>query len=121
MSTSAANDHSELRRDAPPMQAPYPGMVYVPGGTFWMGSDARYPEEAPSHRVSVGAFWMDETPITNRQFAEFVRTTGYVTFAEIAPDAKDYPGALPEMLKAGSLVFSPPDHVVDLRDWSQWW
>jgi formylglycine-generating enzyme required for sulfatase activity len=121
MSTSAANDHSELRRDAPPMQAPYPGMVYVPGGTFWMGSDAHYPEEAPVHRVSVDAFWMDETPITNRQFAEFVRATGYVTFAEIAPDAKDYPGALPEMLKAGSLVFSPPDHVVDLRDWSQWW
>ncbi len=41
--------------------------------------------------------------------------------AEIAPDPNDYPGALPHMLKPGSLVFAPPRHLVDLRDWSQWW
>src|SRR5258708_35299683 len=79
------------------------GMLYVPGGTFRMGSDRHYPEEAPVHRVTVDGFWMDRIPVTNRQFREFVNSTGYVTFAEIAPEAKDYPGALPRMLKAGSL------------------
>jgi formylglycine-generating enzyme len=98
------------------------GMVSIPGGMFCMGSDHHYPEEAPSHRVSVDAFWIDRTPVTNREFRKFVNATGYVTFAEIKPDAKDYPGALPHMLKAGSLVFTPPKHAVDdLRDWSQWW
>jgi len=96
-------------------------MVRIPGGTFRMGSDRHYPEEAPVHRVTVDPFWIDRTPVTNRQFREFVRATGHVTFAEIAPDPKDYPGALPHMLFAGSLVFVPPKHPVDLRDWSQWW
>ena len=96
-------------------------MVMIPGGTFRMGSDRHYPEEAPVHRVTVAPFWIDRTPITNRQFREFVDTTGYVTVAEIAPDAKDYPGALPHMLKPGSLVFTPPRRPVDLKDWSQWW
>ena len=80
-------------------------MVQIPGGTFAMGSDRHYPEEAPIHRVTVDGFWMDPTPVTNRQFREFVEATSYVTFAEIAPRAEDYPGALPHMLKAGSLVF----------------
>ena len=96
-------------------------MIRVPGGTFLMGSDRHYPEEAPSHRVTVDAFWIDETPVTNRQFADFVRATGHITFAETMPDPKDYPGSLPEMIFAGSLVFAPPKHEVDLRDWSQWW
>jgi formylglycine-generating enzyme required for sulfatase activity len=96
-------------------------MLLVPGGTFRMGSDKHYPEEAPVHRVTVDGFWMDVTPVTNRRFREFVEATGYVTFAEIAPDPKDYPGALPHMLKAGSLVFSPPDHPVDLRNFANWW
>jgi len=96
-------------------------MVSIPGGTFRMGSDKHYAEEAPVHRVTVDAFWIDRTPVTNRQFREFVRATGHVTFAEIPPDPKDYPGALPNMLRAGSLVFSPPKHPVDLTDWSQWW
>ena len=97
------------------------GMLYLPGGTFRMGSDRHYPEEAPAHRVTVDAFWMDRAPVTNRDFREFVDATGYVTFAEIAPDAKDYPGALPHMLKAGSLVFSPLDRPVDLRKSANWW
>ena len=59
--------------------------------------------------------------MTNREFRKFVNATGYFTFAEIAPDAKDYPGALPHMLKAGSLVFTPPKGEVNLNDWSQWW
>ena len=97
------------------------GMVLISGGTFRMGSDHHYAEEKPVHRVAVDDFWMDRTPVTNRQFADFVEATGHVTFAEIPPDPKDYPGALPHMLYAGSLVFSPPAHRVDLRDWSQWW
>ena len=97
------------------------GMIRIPGGTFRMGSDRHYPEEAPVHRVTVDAFLIDRTPVTNRQFKEFVRATGHVTLAEIPPDPKDYPGALPHMLYAGSLVFTPPKHAVDLRDWSQWW
>ena len=96
-------------------------MVWIPGGTFRMGSNHHYKEEAPVHRATVDGFWIDPTPVTNAQFRAFVKATGYVTFAEIAPDPKDYPGALPHMLKAGSLVFTPPDHPVDLRDWSQWW
>lgn len=86
-----------------------------------MGSDRHYAEEAPAHPVAVDSFWIDAQPVTNADFADFVKATGYVTFAEIAPDAADYPGALPEMLNPGSLVFTPPGHEVNLRDWSQWW
>ena len=100
---------------------PHPGMVRIPGGTFRMGSDKHYPEEAPVHRVTVDPFWIDATPVTNREFRKFVIATGHVTFAETRPDPKDYLGALPHMLKAGSLIFAPPRHAVDLRDWSQWW
>ena len=95
-------------------------MIRIPGGTFRMGSDKHYAEEAPSHRVTVDAFWIDRTPVTNRQFKTFVRATGYVTTAEQVPDPADYPGALPHMLFAGSLVFVP-GRVANLRDWSQWW
>src|ERR1700752_2577004 len=95
--------------------------IWIPGGTFRMGSDRHYPEEAAGHRVAVDGFWMDRTPVTNRQFRRFVEATGYVTFAEIAPDPNDYPGALPHMLKAASLVFAPSKRQVDLRNWSDWW
>jgi len=96
-------------------------MVRIPGGTFRMGSDRHYPEEAPVHRVTVDDFLIDRTPVTNRQFKVFVKATGHKTFAEIPPDPKDYPDALPHMLYAGSLVFTPPPAVTNLRDWSQWW
>ena len=96
-------------------------MVQVPNGTFRMGSDRHYPEEAPVHRVSVNGFWIDPHPVTNRQFRAFVEATGHRTVAETPPDPKDYPGALPHMLFAGSLVFTAPGHPVDLADWSQWW
>jgi formylglycine-generating enzyme len=108
-------------QNAAPESSRHADMVWIPGGTFSMGSDRHYTEEAPVHRVTVDGFWIDRTPVTNRQFREFVRATGHVTFAEIAPDSKDYPGALPNMLKAGSLVFNPPKHPVGLTDWSQWW
>ncbi|MGA8886125.1 MAG: SUMF1/EgtB/PvdO family nonheme iron enzyme, partial [Pseudolabrys sp.] len=83
-------------------------MVRIPGGTFRMGSDRHYPEEAPVHHVTVDGFWIDRSPVTNREFRKFVNATNYVTFAEKVPDPKDYPGALPHMLKPGSLVFTPP-------------
>jgi formylglycine-generating enzyme required for sulfatase activity len=96
-------------------------MRHLPGGVFAMGSDRFYPEERPRRRVRVDPFWIDETPVTNRQFAEFVQKTGYRTFAETAPDPADYPGMPPEMAKAGSLVFERPRAPVDLRDFRQWW
>src|ERR1700748_1590338 len=74
-------------------------MASIPGGTFRMGSDRHYPEQAPAHRVTVSPFWIDRTPVTNRQFRRFVEATDYVTVAEIAPNPMDYPGALPHMLK----------------------
>ncbi len=120
---NAKVDLDTPRSDATSNPAPAPtgDAVWIAGGTYGMGSDRHYPEEAPVHRVSVDGFWIDRTPVTNRQFRAFVEATNYVTFAEIAPDAKDYPGALPHMLKAGSLVFTPPRQVANLKDWSQWW
>jgi sulfatase modifying factor 1 len=113
---------TERPADDPTRAAPlYRGMVRLCGATFQMGSDGHYPEEAPVHQVAVLPFWIDRTLVTNRQFRQFVEATGYVTVAEIAPDPKNYPGALPHMLKPGSLVFTPPRYPVDLRDWSQWW
>jgi len=104
-----------------PNASPAADMMWIPGGGFRMGSDRHYPEEAPAHHVVVDGFWIDPTPVTNAQFRKFVEATGCITFAEIPPDPKDYPGALPHMLKAGGLVFTPPKKLVDLRDWSQWW
>ncbi len=101
--------------------APARDMVWLPGGTFRMGSDHHYPEEAPAHEVTVAGFWIDRTPVTNRQFEAFVAATGYTTVAEIAPRAEDYPGALPELLQPGSLVFTPTPGPVRLDDWTQWW
>jgi formylglycine-generating enzyme required for sulfatase activity len=99
----------------------YSDMVLISGGTFRMGSDRHYPEEAPAHQVMVDSFRIDRTPVTNQQFHVFVKATGYVTVAEEAPDPKDYPGALPHMLKPGSLVFSLPRLAINLNDWRQWW
>lgn len=96
-------------------------MVWIAGGTFRMGSDTDYPEEAPAHPVSVDGFWIDRTPVTNRDFARFVAATGHVTLAERVPDAQDYPGADPALLVPGSLVFCQPDAFGDPEDWTRWW
>jgi len=96
-------------------------MVWIPGGTFEMGSEAHYPEERPVRRVSIDGFWMDRTPVTNGSFQKFVSATGHVTFAEIPPDPADYPGAIKEMLVPGGLVFIKPPHRVDLRNIRNWW
>jgi sulfatase modifying factor 1 len=96
-------------------------MVAIPGGTFTMGSESFYPEEAPLRRVAVDGFAIDRAPVTNRQFAAFVAATGHVTLAEIAPDPKDYPGMLPGMDRAGSLVFHKTATPVDTANPANWW
>lgn len=107
------------------------GMVFIPGGEFSMGapnpvgmsdggnenmSDAR-----PIHRVQIGPFFMDEHEVTNAEFAAFVKATGYVTVAEKAPTPQEFPDALPEMLVAGSVVFTPPPYPVSLNNPYAWW
>ncbi len=111
----------ETGRTAIPPEPAQRGMVFVHGGTFLMGSDQHYPEEGPVHRVRVDGFFIDEAPVTNADFSKFVAATNYRTFAESPPDPEDYPGILPEMLYAGSLVFQQPAQTVDLRDWTRWW
>jgi formylglycine-generating enzyme required for sulfatase activity len=96
-------------------------MAVIPAATFWMGSDDHYPEEAPRRRVAVDAFEIDWAPVTNAAFARFVAATGYVTFAERAPDPGAYPEADPSLLTPGSAVFTPPDHPVPARDPFSWW
>ena len=86
-----------------------------------MGSDRHYPEERPAHKVRVDPFRIDAYPVTNRRFMEFVADTGYVTFAERPPDPNLYPGARPQDLVPGSLVFGMTDGPVDLGDFRNWW
>lgn len=105
----------------PQLSAAPSNMRLVEGGVFKMGSSAFYPEEAPCRKVRVASFWVDETPVTNAQFAAFVAATGYKTFAETPPDPRDYPGMDPALAVAGSLVFTMTDRPVDLGDPSQWW
>jgi sulfatase modifying factor 1 len=118
--------------DTPPGPPPA-GMTWIPGGEFSMGAVDPLGQDAnpvgmqatrdsrPIHRVYVDGFWMDKTEVTNRQFAEFVKATGYVTVAERTPRAEDFPGAPAENLVAGSVVFAPPDHPVPLDNHFQWW
>lgn len=110
-----------VRRAMAPTSGRFAGMRPVRGGTFNMGSEDFYDDERPVRPVTVGSFWMDETPVTNAQFARFVNETGHVTFAEIAPDPADYPGMDPALAQPGSIVFSPPDHPVNVSDSGIWW
>jgi formylglycine-generating enzyme required for sulfatase activity len=96
-------------------------MKSIAGCEFLMGCEHYYPEEAPVRRATVSDYWMDEHPVTNRQFAEFVDATHYKTFAEVAPDPGDYPGMPLEMAKPGSAVFVPTAGPVLLTDASAWW
>ena len=96
-------------------------MIWIPGGVFLMGSDRHYPEEAPAHKVSVGAFWMDRSVVTNREFRAFVEATGYVTLAERPANPSRLPGALPELLAPSSVVFQKAQQRVDLRNHYNWW
>src|SRR3954471_19698005 len=97
------------------------GMKLVRGGEFRMGAGALYDDEGPERTVRVGDLWVDETPVTNAQFARFVDATGYITFCEVPPDPRDYPGMARERARAGSLVFTPPGGRVDLNGPATWW
>jgi formylglycine-generating enzyme len=100
---------------------PHPGMAWIPGGTFRMGSEDFYPEEKPVHEVSVDGFWMDCYEITNEHFARFVEATGYKTLAERPLNPADFPGAPPENLVPGSMLFQRSAGPVDLRNYANWW
>lgn len=119
-----------------PNSAPSPktapeGMKWIPGGEFSMGANdppdmdevgmKATTDARPVHRVYVDGFFMDKTDVTNAEFAKFVKATGYITVAERPPKAEDFPGAPPENLVPGSVVFSPPDHPVSLNNHFQWW
>ena len=114
-----------------PSAAAPPGMAWIPGGEFTMGTDdpEAAPAEQPAHRVRVDGFWMDVTEVTNAQFRRFVEATGYVTTAERPVDweqlRKELPPGTPkppdDRLVPGSLVFSPPGRPVSLDDLTAWW
>ncbi len=110
-----------INQQVAPVPAPA-GMAYIPGGTFWMGCpDCNMPDTLPQHAVTVDAFWMDKTPVTNAEFAKFVKATGYKTVAEIAPTAAEFPDAPKEMLVAGSACFTPPAQRISLDNPLAWW
>ena len=102
-------------------QAPRADMVWIPGGTFHMGSENYYPEERPIHQVSIDGFWIDPYTVTNKQFARFVTATGYLTVAERPLKPEDYPGAPPENLVPGALLFHKTARAVDLKNYANWW
>jgi len=96
-------------------------MVRIPGGTFLMGSDRHYREEAPVHKTRVNGFWIDRYAVTNEDFSFFVDATGYVTLAERPANLSDYPGAKPELLAPSSVMFRKTDGPVDLQNRFNWW
>lgn len=120
--TASAPDRTATRPTASlPGRPPARGMVWVPGGSFVMGSDHHYPEEAPAHRVRVKGFWIDRSPVTNAQFQAFVKANGHITLAERSADPSQYPGALPELLQPSSIVFVPPPGPIGRGDPYRWW
>jgi formylglycine-generating enzyme len=108
-----------------------PGMVWIPGGTFLMGTNDKesFPNERPAHFVQVQGFWMDEHDVTNAEFSKFVEATGYVTTAERKIDweelkkevAPGTPKPDDSALAPGALVFTPTSGPVPLSDLSAWW
>jgi formylglycine-generating enzyme len=121
----------EVRKNAVATSNAPPGMVWIRGGEFIMGSnDAKtWANERPTHLVRVDGFWMDEHTVTNEEFRKFVEATGYITTAERKPDweelKKQVPPGTPKpddsLLVPGSLVFTPPDHSVSLENLNAWW
>ena len=136
--TAAASPTTSLfaptapNKKIPPGKTPT-GMVWIPGGEFSMGAqdppDMEHDQvgmkatrdSRPVHRVYVDGFWMDKTDVTNAEFARFVAATHYITESEKTPKAEDFPGAPPENLVAGGVVFAPPDGPVPLDDFFRWW
>ncbi|MFV1999161.1 MAG: formylglycine-generating enzyme family protein [Acidimicrobiia bacterium] len=96
-------------------------MIRIPAGETNQGSDRHYPDEGPVRRVAVSAFDIDPLPVTNQRLSEFIAETGYVTVAERSPDPSLYPGAAPEDLVPGALVFTMPEGPVHLGNFHNWW
>jgi formylglycine-generating enzyme len=111
VSPASAKVESQTARD---------GMVWVPGGRFWMGTD-HMQDAQPVHEVEVKGFWMDRTDVTNEEFARFVKATGYLTIAERPLDPKEFPNLGPDELAAGSVVFTPPANPISLENPLAWW
>ena len=103
LDTLAPSPPTKLRR-----YQPRPGMVWIKGGQFRMGSDRHGPEEAPVRTVSVDGFWIDAMPVTNRQFSRFVQATDWVTTAERGGDALERPIGPGGVARPASLAFRPP-------------
>src|SRR6201981_3442120 len=101
-----------------PCDAGQTDLVWIPGGTFRMGSEEFYPEERPVHEVAVNGFWIDRYTVTNEQFARFFAETGYLTVAERPLNPADFPGAPVENLVSGSMVFHQTKGPVDLRNYA---
>ena len=99
----------------------FSGMVRVPGGTFRMGSDRHYPEEAPVHRVTVDGFWIDRTPVTNRAIPRVRRRDRPCHFRRDPARPEGLSGRTAAHAQGGFAGFHAAEHPVDLRDWSQWW
>jgi formylglycine-generating enzyme len=127
---ATGSNSDELSRGQTLKQAP-PGMVWIPGGTFLMGTNDKesFPNERPAHFVQVQGFWMEEHDVTNAEFSKFVEATGYVTTAEHKIDWEDLKKELPpgspkpddSALAPGALVFTPTSGPVPLNDVSVWW
>ncbi|MEJ7691725.1 formylglycine-generating enzyme family protein [Daejeonella sp.] len=97
-------------------------MVWIPGGTFEMGSeDPAYKDATPLHSIALDGFWMDEHEVTNAEYEKFVQATGYKTVAEQPINPADFPGIPPENLVPGSGVFTPTPQPVSLDNPMQWW
>jgi len=92
-----ANDPASRPTKAERHGNPPKGMVLIPGGAFLMGStDPKTSrEERPAHLVEVDPFYIDATEVTNREFARFVKETGYITIAEKAPTMEEIMAQLP--------------------------
>lgn len=129
--TEASNISSIDKESQGTSDGKHAGMVYIPTGEFEQGGDNEQAsqDEFPKHKVKLDAFWIDATEVTNAQFAEFVKATGYVTTAETKPNweelKKQLPAGTPKpdesVLVASSLIFKAPDQPVPLNDYSQWW
>ncbi len=131
MMTILSSCNSPLKKETHSLARFHEGMVWVPGGSFIMGSDdpRAYDHEKPAHGVRVDGFWIDRTEVTNTAFKKFVDATGYITVAERVPEWEEIKKQLPpgaarppdSLLLPGSVVFIPPNEPVSLYDVSQWW
>ncbi|GGW30605.1 formylglycine-generating enzyme family protein [Arenibacter certesii] len=132
--TPSREDKVELLIEQPEKVKTPKGMVWIPGGEFTQGAvpqdEIAMHHEKPSHKVRLDGFFMDITEVTNAQFAEFVKETGYVTVAERTIDWEEMKKQVPEgtpkphdsILQPGALTFKKTKtSVPNLYDFSQWW